>query len=320
MRPIDEFISSLAPRMFAFIGFKRMQGYDYSFGMGQLRRFDRFLNRIGYEPPSLDLAVFERYRAELTDLGFTARQGALSSLRQFSLYLQAFEPQSEVLPLGLVPRRARPLRFYALSPAQVARLMEACETLAPRQAPRAQALRVLIGLLYSTGLRIAEALGLELRDVDFEQATLRVRRGKFGKDRIVVMSPSTREALQQWMGLRATYAGSEPTAAVFAEAPARRLCVGWARHNFRTLCKQCGLNAQPPPRLHDLRHNYACECLAQWRAAGEDVHALLPVLAHAMGHVGIHSTQLYLHTGPAAFRQAATIFHRFSTSCSEHSQ
>jgi integrase len=107
---------------------------------------------------------------------------------------------------------------------------------------------------------------------------------------------------------------------LLAEAPAQRLSVYWARHNFRALCQQCGLNAHPPPRLHDLRHNYACQCLAQWREAGEDVHAMLPVLAHAMGHVGIHSTQLYLHTGPLAFRQASATFHRFATLCSEQSQ
>ena len=74
----------------------------------------------------------------------------------------------------------------------------------------------------------------------------------------------------------------------------------------RDLCLRCG--TAPPPRLHDLRHNYACRRLALWRQAGMDINALLPILATATGHVNFFATQRYLHLDAVALRDAAVLF------------
>ena len=49
------------------------------------------------------------------------------------------------------------------------------------------------------------------------------------------------------------------------------------------------------PRIHDLRHTYACHALLRWYRRKEDVQAKLPILATYLGHVSIVSTQYYLH-------------------------
>ena len=87
------------------------------------------------------------------------------------------------------------------------------------------------------------------------------------------------------------------------------LSCGQAYGDFRRLCRHCGVWGQPPPRLHDLRHNYACRRLALWRQAGMDINALLPILATAMGHVNFFATQRYLHLDAVALRDAAALFH-----------
>jgi integrase len=92
----------------------------------------------------------------------------------------------------------------------------------------------------------------------------------------------------------------------------RRLTRWVAERHFRRLCIHVGLTAKPPPRLHDLRHNYACRRIALWRQAQEDVDALLPVLANAMGHVDFFSTQVYLHIDAAGLQQASTKFHTYT--------
>ena len=66
-----------------------------------------------------------------------------------------------------------------------------------------------------------------------------------------------------------------------------------------------GTAAVKPPRLHDLRHTYACNCLQKWRREGADLKAKLPVLATAMGHTKIEHTQIYLHVTPAQLREAS---------------
>ena len=158
MRAPHGFTSSLADRMVQFIAFKRMQGYDYRHSADRLRLFDAFLTECGHASTALDLDVLERFAREIVKRCRATRAGRLSGVRQFSLYLHALEPESVLLPLRLMPRESQKTRFYPLSSAQVGELMAATATLKPDNGICAECMRFLIGLLYSTGLRISEAL------------------------------------------------------------------------------------------------------------------------------------------------------------------
>lgn len=294
--------------MVSFIAFKRMQGYEYTDGADRLKRFDAFLSTTDCTEGVLRTADVDRYRAAIAGRSASTQGGNLSTLRQFSLYLHALEPRSAVVPSHLVRRHARMIRFYPLSGAQIGELMAAAQSLRGSNGLVADCICFLIGLLYCTGLRISEALALNGADVDVEQSTLFVRRGKFRKERRVPMSPSTLQALREWLERRSPYVGGEGTAPLLVVGWNRRLKRDQAYRHFRRLCKQCGLDGAPSPRLHDLRHNYACRCLARWREAQEDVDALLPVLANAMGHVAFSSTQLYIHLDAGALQQASAKF------------
>jgi integrase len=94
----------------------------------------------------------------------------------------------------------------------------------------------------------------------------------------------------------------------------KRLRPRQASHAFRRLCVHCRFDGGAPPRLHDLRHNYACRRLALWREAQEDVDAMLPVLANAMGHVDFHATQVYVHIDALTLQQASARFHEHANS------
>jgi site-specific recombinase XerD len=308
MKALRALSSPLAGRIVQFIAFKRMQGYEYNSGADELGRFDRFLTETGYARRVLDLGVLERFADHIATLSHSSRAGRLSTVRRFSVYLHALAPESAVLPERLVPRAARSVRFYPLSGSQVADLMAATATLRGSHELRAECIRLLIGLLYCTGLRISEALALNLGDVHSAQSTLLVRRGKFRKERLVPMSASTREAVDRWLLRRAKYAGSSPNGPLFVTGSNRRLSRDRAYRVFRRLCSSCGFAGPPPPRLHDLRHNYACACIARWRQAQEDLDALLPVLTNAMGHCDYQATQIYLHINAAALQQASERF------------
>src|SRR6056297_1892449 len=185
-----KFTSSLSDRMIQFIAFKRMQGYDYKNGANQIGIFDAFLAKTGYASTVLNLDVLECFADDIVERSGSTRAGRLSTVRQFSLYLHALEPESVLLPPRLIPREAQKIRFYPLSSEQIRELMSATVSLKPDNGIRAKCMRFLIGLLYSTGLRISEALALNLGDIDAVDATLFVRRGKFRKERLVPLSPS----------------------------------------------------------------------------------------------------------------------------------
>jgi integrase/recombinase XerD len=300
--------SSLAEPIVRFIAFKRMQGYEYKAGADEIGRFDTFLTQSGYTSRTLRIDILERYAEDIAERSHSTRAGRLATLRQFSVYLHALRPESVLLPSRLVPQQPQSIRFYPLSSGQVGELMAATATLKPDKGVRVECMRFLIGLLYSTGLRISEALGLNLADMDTVNSTLFVRRGKFRKERLVPLSPSALDAVNRWLACRAGYAGNEPCAPLFVSGWNRRLSRDRASRIFRRLCIYCGMDADPPARLHDLRHNYACACITRWRQAHEDLDALLPVLANAMGHANFHDTEIYIHIDAAALQQAGETF------------
>ena len=314
------FVSPLADRMVQFVAFKRMQGYDYADGIHCLRRFDLFLSKEGCPDGVLHAETMNRYCTEMTGLSVSTREGLQSVLRQFSLYLHAFEPQSVILPARFLPRHSRQIRFHPLSEEHIAKLMAATEILSPKNGIRPHCIHFLIGLLYSTGLRISEALALNLRDVNTEYATLFVRRGKFRKQRLVPMSPSTLDAMATWLEHRKQYAGSKASAPLFIVKWNKRPNRDQVYRTFRRLCKHCGMDGDPPPRLHDLRHNYACRRIVLWREAQEDVDALLPVLGNAMGHVDFFATQVYIHIDAGSLQQASAKFNAHFTHSLENSK
>lgn len=303
------FKSRLADRMLQFLGFKRMQGYDYVEGGMNLARFDAFMARRSCPAPLLRREDLDAYRTELSAIPAATQAKLLSTVRQFSRYLRAFETQSVLLAERILPRMPSRIRFYPLSAAQVGSLMAATSILRPQGGILPACVRFLIGLLYSTGLRLGEALALNLGDVDMKDATLCVRNGKWHKQRLVVMSDSTHEALRAWMRLRSTHAGSQANDPLLIGQWNQRLKRGQAHHAFTRLYAHCAISASPPPRLHDLRHNYACGCLQLWRERQEDVDALLPVLANAMGHVDFRSTQHYMHIDAASLQRAGAKLH-----------
>jgi len=309
------FESRLADRMLAFMSFKRMQGYDYIEGGMNLARFDAFMAARPCPAPLLRREDLDAYCAHLGGIPVATQAKLLSTLRQFSRYLQAFEPQSALLAGRILPRQPSRIRFCPLSAAQVGSLMAATSILQSREGILPACVQFLIGLLYSTGLRLGEALALNIKDVDIKASTLFVRNGKWRKQRLVVMSESTLEALRSWMLLRRPHAASGANDPLLISYWNQRLTHRQAQRAFTRLCTHCTIKAVPAPRLHDLRHNYACGCMQRWREQHEDLDALLPVLANAMGHVDFRSTQHYMHIDAAALQSAGAKFHsqRYTT-------
>lgn len=317
IRP-DCFKGPLGAAMADFIVYKRMQGYTYHTQIGNLRLFDRFITERDCPGGALQVGVFRRYQASISGLAPGTREGYLSVVRVFSRHLQALRPESAVTPVNLEPLHARSVRFHRIAPEQIRELMETAPDLHMHHPAGPHAVRFLVGLLYSTGLRISEALKLNLGDVDLRRGTLHVRRGKFAKDRLVAMTESTAEAVGAWLKLRSRHAATTLSAPLLPGGRGGRLTYAQSRAAFSTLCRRCGLHGDPPPRLHDLRHNFACRCIARWREDGQDVQALLPALANAMGHVSLFSTQFYVHLDAAELQPASARFRNYFNRNKEH--
>ena len=285
----------------AFIEVQRLRGYTYHHQASLLCRFDRYLYECTYRCPWLEKAVLDEYIARLHGATAYSQSTMLSMLRGYSRFLHLRYPQSYVLEMSPI-RPKRPSRFYIYSREELASLMQAAAMLGPKGSIRPHTVHTLIGLLYVSGLRISEALGLNVEDLDVNERALFVRKGKFGKDRYVPLAATAVEALLRY---RQKAEGRSRDPALFISSKGTRLARVTVGNLFRRLLCACDIaSCKPWPRLHDLRHTFAVNCLCQWYERGEDVNALLPVLSTVMGHVKVSCTQVYLHV-PAQLRDAA---------------
>jgi len=314
---LPPFCSSLRQQMSDFVALRRTEGFDYDAQATALQYFDAFLSKIGYERTNLSQEAIEAYVTATAGLAPNTRRGRLSVVRVFSRYLHQLDPASHVLRELPVKRPALP-RWYLYSLDDIATLLAAAKTLRPSETLRPHCFHMLIGLLHVTGLRISEALALDIDDLDADHGVLLVRKGKFSKQRYVVLDQTTVRAANEYLTRRLVCLPSDANAPFFSTNSGERLDYHHVAKTFRRMVRRLGIGrgARHLPRLHDLRHSYASACLLKWHSQGADVNAKLPVLATAMGHVNVASTQVYLHVTTQLREEATQGFHdRFAANC-----
>jgi integrase len=165
----------------------------------------------------------------------------------------------------------------------------------------------LLGLLYTTGLRIGEALALDVGDLDCGNRILTVRKGKFGKSRALPLRESTVEALARYVHHPLRPVGTDASAPLFVSCRRRRLSYPAVSTALCKACLAAGIS-KPLPRPHDFRHTFAVGRVEAWYTEGRDVNALLPTLSTYLGHVSVENTRLYLIANGTLLEQAAARF------------
>ncbi len=252
---------------------------------------------------ALEQATAEELRAflaRLDGLGLKSSTIArkLSALRQYFrfLYLERVRPDEPTQHLDR-PKLARGLPRY-LSIAEVTALLDVA---AGRPGDDGARLTALLELLYATGLRVSELVGLPLAALAHDRQSLRVR-GKGDKERVVPIGGAARRALERWLAVRH---GQDL-------APSQRQWLfpsrGRQGHMTRQRVAQllAGVAVEAgidPGRLspHVLRHAFASHLLA----GGADLRTVQAML----GHADIATTEIYTHLQPERLQQVVATHH-----------
>ena len=304
--------SCLAGQIQALINLRRLSGTDYQDQARLLEYFDRFLLKQGVTEPRMTRQITDSYQQSLSALRPRTQQNRFSVVRQLSEYLARTDPESYVPnPLRIMTSQEA-YQPYIYSRSEVQALLAAASDLGPPDTLRSHTYQTLLGLLYSTGIRIGEAFALNLEHLHRDEQRLYVAEGKFHKARWIALSASTAEALRQYVVQRVGRIKSpSPDSPLFLNQRCGRLCYCTVYHTIRRLLKQCDIrqDQRTGPRIHDLRHTFAVHRLLAWYQDGQDVNARLPWLATYMGHVDIGSTQVYLHATAELIEQVDRRFH-----------
>jgi integrase len=311
------FESWLASHFKRFVDLKRAGGASYTSSETLLLAFDRFLCARASEPP-LQRDVVTAYLTSLAPLSTRSRENMMVVVWPALAYAERHGARIDSLP----PRPASPSnslrqrRPRIVSAAEIGRILSAARQLRPSGSLRSATTATLVGLLFTTGLRIGEALALEVGDLDAHDELLAIRRGKFGKARTLPLRSSTVAALVQYIQHPLRRVNISASAPIFVSGWHRRLSPSTATHALRSACRLAGI-AAPHPTRHDLRHSFAVGRVLAWYDDGRDVDTLLPALSTYLGHVSVENTRVYLSANGLLLDRAAARFDRKSVALDE---
>lgn len=175
-------------------------------------------------------------------------------------------------------------------------------------------MRALRLVRYGAGLRISEALKLEISDVDLQPRLLHIRQSKFFKSRWVPIGPKLAGVPHDYERQRpARRQSHQRFFRTQLGTPVSRSTMERILAKLRVAAgvKRTG-GGRFQPRLHDLRHTSAVHQLVAWYRQGENVQTLLVKRSAYLGHVDISATQKYLTRTPELREQANARFARYA--------
>jgi site-specific recombinase XerD len=243
-----------------------------------VEEFCGWLEEHGTKLDAVDVRILADYVAWLggrrgRKLAPTTISRKLAAVRAFLKH--ALGPE-RVPDARLAPRRPRRLPD-APAAAEIERTLEALEGDGPIPLRN----RALVELVYSAGLRSAEAVGLDLGDVDFEQELVHVRRAKGGKERVIPLGEEAALWLARYLREARPALATGANDAFFLSARGRRLDTSTLRRIV--------------PHPHRLRHAFATHLLE----GGADLRTIQELL----GHASLSTTQVYSHVDPRHLRR-----------------
>ena len=249
---------------------------------------------------SVDVYTARTYIVKLQEeleISRTSILRKLSGMRSFYRYMQREQLAHDNPFSGLIaPKRQKLLPKY-MTVEEVGRLLDTPqlfwkdayekEIAKDEESARFSAARdaAILEVIYSGGLRISEALGLNMEDLDLISGVMRVR-GKGKKERLCVLGNPAIRALRKYFPVRRMRSGNERrNAPVFVNRFGQRLTTRSFQRNFKLYLRAAGLPLDMTP--HKLRHSFATHLLD----AGADLRSVQELL----GHANLSTTQIYTH-------------------------
>ena len=297
MRPLGEELAD-------YLTLRRSMGFKLRRAEKLLGQFVAHCEQIGADTVTIEIAIAWSGLPEGASTSWVSHR--LGVVRAFSRHLALVDDRNQVIPTDVVAHRRCRATPFPYTEDEVLAMMAAARLL--RSPVRQATFETIIGLLWATGMRIGEALGLDIGDADLAQGVLTVRDAKFGKTRELPLHPSSTAALTAYAKRRARWFPAQTSDPFFVSAAGTRVLYCNFHLGFQQLVARAGITARSRscrPRPHDLRHAYAVRTLIGWYRDGVDVEANLPKLSTYMGHVAPANTYWYLSAAPELLALAA---------------
>jgi len=281
---------------------KRTLGRKYIGSANVLYRFDAFCAE-GYPGETvLTQEIAMNWTLLMPGEQMSGLHNRATAIRQLAKYIWRHGIEAYILPDGFTGKVSRHTpHIYSMQELSV--LFHVMDHLKPcDQYPFHHfVVPVFYRLIYTCGLRPGEALTIKASDVNLKTGEILIREAKGNKDRIVVLSTDMLVLCRRYYTeMRMHYPRAE---VFFPNYLGKAYSVPWMEKTFAKMLIKAGLETSGPnqtrPRLYDLRHTFATECLFRFASEGKDLSVWLVYLSSYMGHLDYDSTAYYMHLTPA---------------------
>lgn len=293
-----------------YLQFRRNLGFQLPYVEAILREFVRFADRHKHRGPlKRQWAEDFAYAPQAAASAYHVRR--LAILYEFAKYWNSYDGRVEI-PSPPLPhpgyRRKSP---YIYSDKEVRDLMALARSLPSNAALTGDSQATLIGLMACAGLRTCEVIGLRDQDILWDRSQIVVQESKSRSSRVLPITSSTLSALRNYVKRRDLAFPGHSSGALFINVYGEKWSQSSMSHRFDRLRLASGITAgegRRLPRLYDLRHTFACNCLIASMKANRDMSLSVYALSRYMGHKHATETYWYLSAVPELME---LVGHRF---------
>jgi integrase len=293
--------SVYAPYINDFVSLKRSLGYKYDEEKRLLYMFDRFILEQDHTNLCLTKEISDQWadgRHSEAEITIYSKVKIVKQLMEFlsDQGINTYVPQLPKYPgCTFIP--------YIYSHEEMNAIFNACDSLRMKCRNVYSCLLImpcLLRLLYGTGIRISEALSLQNKDVNLSEKYLTLIDTKNGKDRMIPISDSLTAVCNDYLENRDKLPvnGLKRQNSSFFVSLNGGVCRHHAVHHwFRKILEMAGIpftGDRKGPRIHDIRHTFACHSFLKLSYEGLDLYCSWPYLSTYLGHQSLESTEQYI--------------------------
>ncbi len=282
-----------------------------------LRSFDCYLVANGADGKEIGSAAVHGWMQSLCpSYARSTFVGKVSSLRKFLEYLR-YSGFTVFLPR--CPKLVDTYSPYIFSDAELEKIFRAADSIRPAASARPYMhleIPMLLRLLYCCGLRLGEALALQVKDVHFQDGTILIRNAKNKKQRIVPVDWALAGMLGKYC--LAMDLACDPENCLFpGRSPGKPLSKHTAWRRFRRILEETGIYTEQEAHtrgqcLHCFRHLFAIRSFAQAERNGRPVDDSVPYLSIYLGHDDMNGTEKYLKFSSDMFPEYNAMFESYA--------
>lgn len=316
-----DYCSRLRNYFHAFLDFKASIMHNVPSYAFLFKQIDEFLVSRNYEKTYIDKAIYGDWiGTRISNISPATAYKENSMMRTFLIFTTRMGNECYIPPIRKQPEKAYVPHIF--SNAEIEALFNAADRLRLKNRCNHNTLHMipaLLRLLYSTGMRLGEALDLRNRDVDLKACVIRLHKTKNCHERIAPINESLETVLEEYLYNRSRIPTERiecPDGYFFCETSGQKPSFETVRRWFHIARKEAGIQyygREGGPNVHCLRHTACVHSLLKMVKNGKDPYCCLPTLASFMGHRSINGTEYYIHLSEELYPEIIQLEQKISS-------